>query len=76
MALHIYIYIFRIANENGLELIYSKEFHELFEEEIDNNEKSVNLLYHMRVLDQNGTISSDEWEASGLYSAFAFRKTR
>lgn len=62
-----------IAGQFGLDLVYNKDFHELFMEERQ-NEANLALLYKMNVLDQNGTISSDEWEASGLYLAFAFKK--
>ncbi|KAJ3122009.1 mRNA cap guanine-N7 methyltransferase [Physocladia obscura] len=61
------------AAERGLEVVYEKPFHELFNEEVENME-NLTLLYKMRVLDNNGTISADEWEVSGIYKAVAMRK--
>ncbi|KAI9349464.1 mRNA cap guanine-N7 methyltransferase-like protein [Zopfochytrium polystomum] len=63
----------RIAELFELELVYRKAFHDLFVEESASEEHRA-LLYRMNVLDRNGTISPDEWEASGIYMAFAFRK--
>ncbi|KAJ3345688.1 hypothetical protein HDU83_003834 [Entophlyctis luteolus] len=72
-----YVYHFptflKKAAERGLELVYERPFHELFEEEIRDRE-NLSLLYRMRVVDENGTISADEWEVSGLYKAVAMRK--
>ena len=30
----------------------------------------------MRVLNEQGTVPADQWEAIGFYVVFAFRKTR
>ncbi|KAJ1569517.1 mRNA cap guanine-N7 methyltransferase [Cladochytrium tenue] len=64
-----------LARKNGLELVYKRDFHQLFTEEIK-MDRNLDLLYRMNVLDERGTISADEWEASGLYLAFAFQKQR
>ncbi|KAJ3117752.1 mRNA cap guanine-N7 methyltransferase [Phlyctochytrium bullatum] len=65
--------LIKIAREYGLKLLLSKGFHELFQEEVKDRNNS-QLLYRMNVLDENGTISEAEWEAIGLYMAFAFQK--
>ncbi|KAI8894970.1 guanine-N(7)-methyltransferase domain-containing protein [Globomyces pollinis-pini] len=61
----------KIAAEYGLECILHRTFHDYFN---DNYEKGMYLLERMKVFDSAGNISFDEWEASGLYSVFAFRK--
>ncbi|KAI9338215.1 guanine-N(7)-methyltransferase [Obelidium mucronatum] len=63
------------AAARGLELVYEKPFHDLFTEETQDRE-NLSLLYKMRVLDDNGVISADEWEVSGVYMAIALRKRR
>ncbi|KAJ3233107.1 mRNA cap guanine-N7 methyltransferase [Chytriomyces hyalinus] len=63
----------RKAAERGLDLVYEKPFHDLFNEEI-RDEENCALMYRMRVLDDNGTISADEWEVSGVYMAVALKK--
>jgi mRNA (guanine-N7-)-methyltransferase len=53
----------RLAEEYGLELIYNKKFHQVYEEasqELDFNQ----LLYRMNVISENGSLSADEWEAA------------
>ncbi|KAJ3126527.1 hypothetical protein HK098_007427 [Nowakowskiella sp. JEL0407] len=62
-----------LASEYGLELIEKKGFHELFLEGIE-TEENRNLLLRMNVLDQEQSLSDEEWEAAGIYMAFAFRK--
>lgn len=47
-------------------------FHEFFEDTLD--VKGLELLERMSVFDSKGMISRDEWEASGLYRVFAFKK--
>eukprot|EP00842_Homolaphlyctis_polyrhiza_P003868 jgi/Hompol1/4482/HPOL_003649-RA len=61
-----------IAAEYGLELIYYKPFHEFYQ---DHCIEGYEALERMRVFNSQGTISPDEWEAAGIYSAFVFRKT-
>ncbi|KAF9361723.1 mRNA cap guanine-N7 methyltransferase [Mortierella sp. NVP85] len=65
----------RLAEEYGLELIYNKKFHQVYEEasqETDFNQ----LLYRMNVISEDGHLSEDEWEAANIYLAFAFRKKK
>jgi hypothetical protein len=57
----------RLAEEYGLELIYNKKFHQVYEEasqELDFNQ----LLYRMNVVSENGSLSADEWEAASKSS--------
>ncbi|KAJ3309540.1 hypothetical protein HDU76_003579 [Blyttiomyces sp. JEL0837] len=61
------------AEQKGLRLVFRKEFHEFLQEESQYDDNR-SLLYRMNVLNAQGTISPDEWEASGLYLAFALRK--
>ncbi|KAA1064188.1 mRNA cap guanine-N7 methyltransferase [Puccinia graminis f. sp. tritici] len=65
----------RLAQEYGLKLVYKKGFHELFQIERANPSYK-NLLYKMRVTNSEGNlvIPNDQWEATGIYSAFAFVK--
>ncbi|KAI8809918.1 guanine-N(7)-methyltransferase [Cladochytrium replicatum] len=63
----------RLAEETGLELIYKKTLHEMFTEEVQ-NEESLRLLYRMGAVDELGKLPADQWEAIGIYMAFAFRK--
>ncbi|KAI8620470.1 guanine-N(7)-methyltransferase domain-containing protein [Chytriomyces sp. MP71] len=65
----------RKAAERGLELVYEKPFHDLFNEEVMDAENR-SLIYKMRVLDEQGTISADEWEVSGIYMAVALKKRK
>jgi len=55
--------IFSLARDYGLQLVFHQRFHEFFLESvnIDNNEA---LLYIMNVINENGSISEDEWEAA------------
>lgn len=46
----------------------------MYAEELGNRD-SVELFHRMKVLNDHNTISDEEWEAIGLYSAFAFQKT-
>jgi len=53
----------RLAEEYGLELVYNKKFHQVYEEasqETDFNQ----LLYRMNVISEDGHLSGDEWEAA------------
>ncbi|KAF9571781.1 mRNA cap guanine-N7 methyltransferase [Mortierella alpina] len=63
----------KLAEEYGLELIYNKKFHQVYEEasqELDFNQ----LLYRMNVISEDGNLSAEEWEAANIYLAFAFKK--
>ncbi|KAI9104674.1 guanine-N(7)-methyltransferase [Phlyctochytrium arcticum] len=62
-----------MAKEYGMELIYRKPFHQIFNEEKEDRE-SLGLLKRMNVLNEEGTIGMDEWDIVGLYLGFAFRK--
>ncbi|KAJ3216645.1 mRNA cap guanine-N7 methyltransferase [Dinochytrium kinnereticum] len=64
----------KVASEYGLKLLFRKGFHEMFMEEVKDARSSA-LLSRMSVLDASGTISENEWEAIGIYCAFAFEKT-
>ncbi|KAJ3105836.1 mRNA cap guanine-N7 methyltransferase [Phlyctochytrium planicorne] len=63
----------RIAAEYGLRPVFRKGFHEMFVDEIK-DPKNLSLLYRMSVVNEIGTISPHEWEAIGIYMAFAFEK--
>lgn len=59
----------RLAEEYGLELIYNKKFHQVYEEasqELDFNQ----LLYRMNVISEEGHLSADEWEAASKATLF------
>lgn len=59
----------RLAEEYGLELIYNKKFHQVYEEasqELDFNQ----LLYRMNVISEGGSLSADEWEAASKFNSF------
>ncbi|KAF5358252.1 hypothetical protein D9756_001837 [Leucocoprinus leucothites] len=65
----------RMAADYKLELIYKKDFHEVFMENQEDPEFGP-LMVRMKVVDANGESSMDEaqWEAANIYVAFAFRK--
>ncbi|KAF9483812.1 guanine-N(7)-methyltransferase [Pholiota conissans] len=65
----------RMAADHGLDLLYKKEFHQVFEEHQDNPEFK-SLLVRMKVVDEDGASAMDEdqWEAANIYIAFAFAK--
>ena len=67
-----------LAEEAGLELEYGLNFHEFFLTRQDPNEyPAAHLaLYNMKVLNKDGSISSDEWDISRMYCAVKFRKVR
>lgn len=55
----------RLAEEYGLELVYNKQFHHVYEDfskEPDFNQ----LLYRMNVIQDDGHLSADEWEAASM----------
>lgn len=71
----------RLAAEFDLEPLLRQPFHEFYQAQrgpcaanLLDNPASVQLLHSMNCLDDNGSISPDEWEAIGLYVALAFRK--
>ncbi|KAG0228801.1 mRNA cap guanine-N7 methyltransferase [Actinomortierella wolfii] len=63
----------KLAGEYGLELVYNKKFHEVYQEASKEPELR-ELLYRMNVIQDNAHLSEDEWEAANIYLAFAFRK--
>eukprot|EP01118_Nematostelium_gracile_P010476 TRINITY_DN3614_c0_g1_i1.p1 TRINITY_DN3614_c0_g1~~TRINITY_DN3614_c0_g1_i1.p1 ORF type:complete len:355 (-),score=81.92 TRINITY_DN3614_c0_g1_i1:71-1084(-) len=62
-----------LAAEYDLKLEYSAPFHNFFKDSLESRE-NVELLYRMKALNQESTISADEWEACGIYSVFVFKK--
>jgi mRNA (guanine-N7-)-methyltransferase len=62
-----------MASEYGLDLLYKKEFHQVFEEHQDHPEFKP-LLVRMKVVDEDGASAMDEdqWEAASqcLFSSF------
>lgn len=65
-----------LAKEAGLELEYAHNFHEFYGIRKDPSEQPAahSALYNMKVLNQKGSISPEEWEISRLYVAIKFRK--
>ncbi|ORY01003.1 guanine-N(7)-methyltransferase [Basidiobolus meristosporus CBS 931.73] len=63
----------KLAKEYGLELIKKRKFHHLYKDALE-NEEFTNLLHRMNVVDERESITKEEWEAAGIYLAFAFRK--
>lgn len=61
-----------IAKEYGLRIILLETFHDFYEQE---KAQGADLLDRMRVFNEQGTISVEEWEAIGLYCVFAFEKS-
>lgn len=65
----------KMALEYGLELELNINFHDFFSEfASDQYPEFLELMFTMNVLDEEGTIPIDQWDAIYLYSAFAFRK--
>jgi len=62
-----------LAAEYGLEPVLRQPFHEFYQAH-SVHPANVQLLHQMHCLDDNGSISSDEWEAIGLYVTLAFKK--
>jgi mRNA (guanine-N7-)-methyltransferase len=63
-----------LAKEYGLDLIYKENFHPFYQRAIqDKNHAS--LLQKIGVVGGQGPeMSPEEWEAAGIYLAFAFQK--
>ncbi|OSX74444.1 hypothetical protein BU14_0289s0023 [Porphyra umbilicalis] len=64
----------KLAVEYGLELLLLQNFHHFFKEYSASGSPYSDLLVRMRVLDETGTMSADQWDAAYLYTVFAFRK--
>jgi hypothetical protein len=64
-----------LAEDANLEMVYRRSFHEIYQDEKDDEEFG-RLMDRMGVKDEDGVrgIKGEEWEASGLYLAFAFEK--
>ncbi|CAG8670763.1 16827_t:CDS:2 [Dentiscutata erythropus] len=67
----------KMAREYGLELIYKKRFHDIYNESKEDLQYR-ELLYKMSVIKRKEPIemSDAEWEAAGIYIGFAFKKVR
>lgn len=64
----------KVAAEYDLELLLLQNFHNFFTEYAAPGSPYRELLMRMKVLDETGTMSPDEWDAAYLYTVFAFRK--
>lgn len=55
--------------------MYKRTFHEIYEDEKDEKEFG-RLLDRMGVVDEDGDrgLKGEEWDAVGIYLAFAFEK--
>lgn len=64
-----------LAEDVNLEMVYRRSFHEIYEDEKD-DEVYGKLMDRMNVKDDDGNrgIKGEEWDAAGLYLAFAFEK--
>lgn len=63
----------RLAAAAGLVPIARDNFHAFFARWAGDASPYRGLLARMGVLDCEGTLSADEWEAAGLYRVFAFQ---
>eukprot|EP00698_Gefionella_okellyi_P016027 TRINITY_DN4563_c0_g1_i2.p2 TRINITY_DN4563_c0_g1~~TRINITY_DN4563_c0_g1_i2.p2 ORF type:complete len:158 (+),score=26.82 TRINITY_DN4563_c0_g1_i2:635-1108(+) len=62
----------RLANDFDLEIVSHRTLHEVF---LDHQQPHhLELLQNIGALNQQGTISAEEWEASGIYLAVVMRK--
>lgn len=65
----------QLAKEYDLELIMLLNFHDFFNEFTKEEYADYrDLLFTMRVLDENGSIEPNQWDAIYLYTAFAFKR--
>lgn len=65
----------KVAAEYDLELVMLCNFHDFFVEfSSEKYPRYRDLLFSMRVLNEEGTIVPDQWDAVYLYTAFAFKK--
>lgn len=64
-----------LAEEYDLELVMYLNFHDFFTEFSSEQYPAYrDLLFSMRVLNDEGSITPDQWDAIYLYTAFAFQK--
>jgi len=54
----------RLAREHNLELVISQNFHEFYIK--NKNEKNIQLMKKMKVLDKQNTIPKNNWEVIGI----------
>lgn len=65
----------KLALEYDLELVMLCNFHDFFQNFVsDEHLHFRDLFFDMNVVNDNGTMSAEEWDAIYLYTAFAFRK--
>jgi mRNA (guanine-N7-)-methyltransferase len=65
----------RLCEDANLEMVYKRPFHDIYQDEKDDDNFG-RLLDRMGVKDEDGNrgIRGDDWDAAGLYLAFAFEK--
>uniref|UniRef100_A0A6T6CRL7 mRNA (guanine-N(7))-methyltransferase n=2 Tax=Compsopogon caeruleus TaxID=31354 RepID=A0A6T6CRL7_9RHOD len=63
-----------LAKQYGLENIMAANFHDFYEMFAQEGSPELDLFKHMKAVDENGTISPEQWDAIYLYMAFSFRK--
>ncbi len=68
-----YIFNQRLANEHGLDLIFYKPFDQIFQEFLQ-TPYYADSFERMEILNSQGDIAQDQWEAITIYAAFAFQK--
>lgn len=62
----------RIVEGFGFKLLFAEPFHDFYRNM--NYPKCRELFNRMKLSGPHGNLSDDEWEATGLYLAFAFQK--
>lgn len=63
-----------LAKEYGLDLIYKENFHPFYQRAIQ-DKNNASLLQKIGVVGGQGPeMTPEEWEAAGIYLAFAFQK--
>lgn len=64
-----------MAKEYGLELMMLCNFHDFFQRfTTEEYTEFRDLFFDMKVVNEQGTMTPEEWDAIYLYTAFAFRK--
>ncbi|EGG25326.1 hypothetical protein DFA_03575 [Cavenderia fasciculata] len=66
----------RVAKEYDLEMVQDEDFHTFIERERDASDGNKSLYHKMHCLNDQGTISKEEWEALRIYRVFAFKKLK
>jgi len=65
----------KLAGEYDLELVMKDPFHSyIYQKSKPDNQENFRLLMKINALNEEGTISEEEWEALGIYLVFVFRK--